>query len=1068
MRMNPPDRVFALGGAGKEIALTLLEQDWIVKNVLKPRPSPEELIVTIIDSADGEENTDIQRINELRKRINEYQNDLRDQASGRTGTISIEYKLITENIQLNSGIDLIGKSTVPRITSGNGMKEENWWLNERHINENLDFARGVVRKRGLGKSLYYKAYAEDDEMSSVIDLPEKGKVAVLGGLGGGTGSGLMMDIANHIKESQPTAEITLFGVLPNHFEGIEENTNAYAALSELEYLSLNGEDLFKDIMLFPIDPTGFDGKRGQMIQAEQELKQFDEALIYVLLLYYHTDEAGLEDPFQSSPEYAPFTMAIPQILRYNVESINQARESVRNILEKKREALESEEEIYSQVDRFLNRHYEQKQRDGLRDLDETNLKKQLEEVESLLSFDIFGELEYHSRSIFAEILDENDEVSIAERIDLIDAQVRAVDPTSQEVSNFVDDLDELLAEILEKGLRLIARRKELLERRKAIDESQIRDTVEYLMSTDGNDQVRNAGVKLQRLETKLDEIKNRRARLESEREETVQELERLREDQRDQIERQVDRWTRAVEEQLEQLEEFQGLSLERLFDELRSGLERFNDNVVNAADEDAVEQVSGQEVLDTLDQLSDQFEIVGMDFTDEFGGVERSLRYIKQAKTAQIQMGQEEGIIERLVPWQSSTEEMAETAYKDYKRVKQQIENQGVFSIGPPKSSGFSSEVTFDPEPLIGEVREQQSDLRVEVVSALEDRLESGHNETVEKLRDELARGVNRNRLSDIVEDAFEAEVSGTSGVRERKEEIEAELEEVTSQVDAYESTLELFDSIKQPKTTYTDNLTEYHQLRSDHEEKSNGQVISESDDYVYVKSIQPDDVFRATGSKSLRDSSLLNSRSETRRLQTQLEELMKNTRKQQYTGLRRRKFSKGRSRYENIKIRVGVSSPAIDHIDPEILDFEDIFSGAFNLGASGQRIESPYTTWQGDFGNDWDIGVTVFIDGIFLDNIRKVVQADGYRSSYLEQESQVGEDILIHHSFGLDRGFYIRRNEILNLEDSEDIGFYLRDDDAQITNDLLQNYTEAIDIDAPTPLDDYGENTWETARYDR
>jgi hypothetical protein len=157
------------------------------------------------------------------------------------------------------------------------------------------------------------------------------------------------------------------------------------------------------------------------------------------------------------------------------------------------------------------------------------------------------------------------------------------------------------------------------------------------------------------------------------------------------------------------------------------------------------------------------------------------------------------------------------------------------------------------------------------------------------------------------------------------------------------------------------------------------------------------------------------------------------------------------------------VASPAINQIDPEILDFEDVFSGAFNLGASGQRIESPYTTWQGEFGGDWDIGVTVFIDGVFLDNIRKVVQANGYRSSYVEQESQIRSNIMIHHSFGLDKGFYARRESTLNLEDSDDMEFYLRNDDMEIINELLQKYTEVVDTDKPTPLSDHGDDViWE------
>jgi len=135
------------------------------------------------------------------------------------------------------------------------------------VNENLDFAKGVVRKRGLGKGIYYKAYSEDDEMSSIVDLPQKGEVAIIAGLGGGTGSGILVDLAYHLKEQHPTSEITLFGVLPNHTEGIKESTNAHAVLSELEHLRLEGDSPFEDYVLVPIDPTGFDGKKERVIES---------------------------------------------------------------------------------------------------------------------------------------------------------------------------------------------------------------------------------------------------------------------------------------------------------------------------------------------------------------------------------------------------------------------------------------------------------------------------------------------------------------------------------------------------------------------------------------------------------------------------------------------------------------------------------------------------------------------------------------------------------------------------------------------------------------------------------
>lgn len=59
--MNLPDRIFALGGAGKAITYELLNADWVQEDILKPRPNPRSLTVTIIDTAEEEINRDLEK-----------------------------------------------------------------------------------------------------------------------------------------------------------------------------------------------------------------------------------------------------------------------------------------------------------------------------------------------------------------------------------------------------------------------------------------------------------------------------------------------------------------------------------------------------------------------------------------------------------------------------------------------------------------------------------------------------------------------------------------------------------------------------------------------------------------------------------------------------------------------------------------------------------------------------------------------------------------------------------------------------------------------------------------------
>lgn len=1050
--MNLPERIFSVGGAGKQIALELLESEWVLREILQPRRNPQSVRVTILDTAEEEENSDRERIAEIRERVATLKSELRETGTGRPGDVSIEYKMITRNIQLNDQNDLIGETAVPRIAAGNGMDENDWWVEEQHINENLDFATGVVRKRGLGKAMYYKAYAEDDELSTYIDLPDKGKVAVLAGLGGGTGSGIVIDLARHLQKKQRTAEITLFGILPNHTEGIRENANAFAALSELEYLNLIDEPAFKDRVLLPIDPTGFDGKGGNKIQNGQLLQEFDEAIVYLISAYYNT--VGTEDPFADSPTYAPFTIGIPQILRYNVEAINEGRTALREILSAKEEAVQAERDIYTQIERFLDNHYDGPSGEGLRDLDRADLNERFDELRSLLDFELFNELEYESVSIFSEIISDAEKESedISERIDIISGSLRAVDTAGQQAGRFVDNIDENLAEALEADLKAIVQRHRLLVQKQSIDDSRVRDAVEYLINND--DGSGNPGVKLNRLETQLSDISDQRARLEDELEETVEELERLEAEQAEEIDRKVRDWERDVTQTLEQ---YQAVDVEAIRSDLSAltrELEQFVAETVNARNDTDVDQVSTQEITQQLDGIETELDRVGIDFHEQRSDIETSIAALKETRKAALTMNTEAGTIEKLTPWSGKTEQAKEEAHRNFRVQKNKLDERGVFSVGPPGSS-FSAEVEYDDGALLDELQARTRELEDEIVDELAHRLESFGADRRREIESELDHGADFGRLREIAREAFKAEISGTDDVRERKADLEDELEDLEQGYETYEATVDLFEELNQRREAYANRLSEFNRKRNEYDaETSTRSVATERDESVYVKNIKPNDVFRATGDEGIGDSDLFNSREENQRVHSSLEDLVENVFNEQYSGIKKRSFSKGRQRYNDIKVRVGVLSQAVHQIDPDALDFENQFNSAFDLGASGNRVENPYTTWQHDIGDSWDIGVSAFIDGIFLDNLRKMVQADGYRSGYEKRWSELGDDILIHHNHGLEEGYYVRRNEMLNMESDDDVGFYLQDE-PDIVQGLLDEYVDVVSVAGEEDGDD-------------
>lgn len=1023
--MNFPDRIFAIGGAGKAIAFTLLEQDWVLESIIEPTLStPQTVTVTIIDSADGpEHDQDLERVRDARRRVQKFKDEARESGEGRPGDIEIDYKLLTGNVQLNSQIDLIGDQATERITAGNGMDEEDWWLDGSHIKENLDFATGVVRRRALGKAVYYKAYAEDSSLSSVVDLPQRGRVAVLVGLGGGTGSGVFLDLARQIQERQRTAEITLFGVLPNDSEGPKESANAYAALSELEALNVQGDPIFKDRVLLPIAPTGFDGKLGDRARVDEVLQEFDEAIVYLLAGYYNQE--GTEDPFADSPAYAPFIIGVPQVLRYNVEAIEDARQSLSTILELKREALNAEERIYEELDRFVTREYGPESPTGsLSEVDRVDLEGRIESIEELLNFELFEELDYETLDLFGDMLEqaESEGEDIKDQIEILTGNLRTVDVTRS--AEFKDDIDRNLSEIIEQDLRLISKRLEMLLLRHEIEESDIRDAVENVLSA-GDTTV--SGLLVQTLEATKENLEQRASNLKAEIEETNQEIESIREQNSDEINRRFDRWENEVEDAFSQLEATDGDAIERQVDSLMNELQTFAGELSSAQTQDEVDQVSDAEISRQLNQLEDEFQAVGANFSEFKSSIQQSVDALRKARQSIITINKDKSAFESLAPWETSTEQERDDANRDYRIQRTKMDDEGVFRVGAD-TQVFQPEVTLSGDQLVDAYRGRRSELERLVIRALEEDIEDVSDGIRRDIENALEGRVDRSAVESRVNEAFREAVGDTDEIERRKHELEAELEQVQADLSRYDAALDLFETASPQSDTYENKTREFQEKLDEEVEAQSNTVVARNTDYNFIKEVQPVDVFKTTQGRDINKAGLLQNDVEAERVVDNIQELAENARKRRYTDLNKRKINVTGRRYEDMTVNVGFISRAVDQLSNEATDLQPTFSESFDVNTAG-RQDSDYVSWKHDSGGPWDIGVSVFIDGVFLDNIESVVAPGGYKDSYEDRAGRMESGALIHHVLGLDEGHFVRRNQLLNMEDPEDVEFYLQDE---------------------------------------
>jgi len=342
-----PDVVMGIGGAGKNLVFQMLRTEWLVRALLEN--SEKKYTFIILDTAVGEMKDDIANKEEIEKFIEQIAEEM-----NKPKNIDIEVRNIIQDLHIDTPQVLYTKNLIDELHRKKLVKV--WWiLDKEHGVNNIEalqkygssgFSKGTIRRRGVTKAMFYKALVEGrvDEIFSI--KPGAQEVAMVVGLGGGTGSGLFIDLAQKIRDSNPGVTITLFGILPSLEEG-EEKANAYIALSELEYLRLTqgkfSEMLFNHVVLSTIQPTRFRGS-DDAYSKNIALQEFSEAFVYTFVNFYDAKSGNQSDEVEPK-YYGRFTLATSGIVRYEVESTVSNKKELDEAVTAFTKALKVEEDI---------------------------------------------------------------------------------------------------------------------------------------------------------------------------------------------------------------------------------------------------------------------------------------------------------------------------------------------------------------------------------------------------------------------------------------------------------------------------------------------------------------------------------------------------------------------------------------------------------------------------------------------------------------------------------------------------------------------------------------------------
>ncbi|MFC6722393.1 tubulin-like doman-containing protein [Halovalidus salilacus] len=378
-----PDRIYALGGGGRKMVIEMFSQDWVAVEAMRDRS--QDIDVIFMDSASEDAENHAKEVADIREQLDRLEQIMQEETPPdvNVGSFNIKDELITDYVSITNQASLTGEDPIAQIKKHTDA--EHWWVQREHLNsvddrgDFYDVSQGAIKRRALGKALHYKALAQGtqeyaDAMASNI---EESEIAIFAGLGGGTGSGTFIDIARKIRSYNQSANIQLFATLPASGQRDQAQANAFAALSELEYLNLSGETPFNDIYLFPLEPTDLDGET----TANPELRELDRAMTYAVLGVYNATD--MDYALSNTLSYSPFTIVIPQVLHYSRDEIKEKKEQIHEVLQIKREILNREYDSIEEIESYLQKHHPNVtpvEGDELSDESRTYLKRRLRGV----------------------------------------------------------------------------------------------------------------------------------------------------------------------------------------------------------------------------------------------------------------------------------------------------------------------------------------------------------------------------------------------------------------------------------------------------------------------------------------------------------------------------------------------------------------------------------------------------------------------------------------------------------------------------------------------------------------
>lgn len=476
--------IVGVGGCGKKLAREVCSYDWLLDYCSE---NGNRLNIYTMDTDIAESKDDQKLAEKIMRKVNASKNPVVSEF------ISCH---LPQLANVSSACDLTSSKVSASIKRTRSINT--WWLHDPENNgitfQDLkdidhkvtdDFTGGVHRRRAISKAVLYKVLSQG-QTKGWPDFSVPGDTAIIVGIGGGTGSGMFIDLARAIREKRKENNIYLFAVLPTTSEGEKEKLNAAIALTEIEFLNVSHEErLFDHVIFVSLGPTGY--KNGD--NESEVLHDFDSVFPQILVNYFHVQNSDLHlDDTEKS--YSSFVFADSHIIEYPVEELrnlkkqyNDIVDELGKIVDEKNKLNENIEELLTdkKVIELLDKSMIKEQSTPTVDVFEF-LKTEYRNIEKVWKNNIAKLLKYHSVEKIEEYIKYNIPDTQFEKIGKYDdftSYISQVKYCTQNVEphELKDETDKKLSILIPKTLETLEKTSNLFKRVAVVENEECRSVL---------------------------------------------------------------------------------------------------------------------------------------------------------------------------------------------------------------------------------------------------------------------------------------------------------------------------------------------------------------------------------------------------------------------------------------------------------------------------------------------------------------------------------------------------------------------------------------------------------------